>query len=106
MNMNMNAMMKQLQQVQKKVLAAQQELENAEFPGEAGGGKVQVVLTGKGDLKSVKLDRSVVDPEDPELLEDLILTAFHQAKEQISAKSDAIMGSVKMPGIPGMGGFR
>jgi nucleoid-associated protein EbfC len=104
--MNMNAMMKQLQQVQKKMQAAQQDLENSEFPGEAGGGKVRVVITGKGDLKSLKLDKSVVDPDDPELLEDLILTAFHQAKEQLSAKSEAIMGSVKMPGLPGMGGFR
>ena len=104
--MNMNAMMKQLQQVQKKVMAAQQELETAEFPGESGGGKVRVVITGKGDLKSLKLDKSVVDPEDVELLEDLILTAFHQAKEQLSAQSEAVMGSVKMPGMAGMGGFR
>lgn len=104
--MNMNAMMKQLQQVQKKVAAAQQELESKDFLGEAGGGKVKVVVTGKGDLKSLKLDKSVVDPEDPELLEDLILTAFHQAKEQVAMQTEAIMGSVKMPGLPGMGGFR
>ena len=104
--MNMNAMMKQLQQVQKKVAAAQQELESKDFLGEAGGGKVKVVITGKGDLKSLKLDKSVVDPEDPELLEDLILTAFHQAKEQVAMQTEAIMGSVKMPGLPGMGGFR
>jgi DNA-binding YbaB/EbfC family protein len=103
---NMNAMMKQLQQVQKKVAAAQQELESKDFLGEAGGGKVKVVVTGKGDLKSLKLDKSVVDPEDPELLEDLILTAFHQAKEQVAMQTEAIMGSVKMPGLPGMGGFR
>jgi len=96
--MNMNAMM--------KLMAAQQEMETAEFAGEAGGGKVAVVLTGKGDLKSLKLDKSVVDAEDVELLEDLILTAFHQAKERLSAQSEAIMGSVKMPGLPGMGGFR
>ncbi|MEK7391978.1 MAG: YbaB/EbfC family nucleoid-associated protein [Fibrobacterota bacterium] len=102
----MNAMMKQLQQVQKKVAAAQQELESKDFLGEAGGGKVKVVITGKGDLKSLKLDKSVVDPEDPELLEDLILTAFHQAKEQVAMQTEAIMGSVKMPGLPGMGGFR
>jgi len=101
---NMNAMMKQLQQVQKKVAAAQENLEKADFPGEAGGGKVKVVITGKGDLKSIKLDKSVVDPEDPELLEDLILTAFHQAKTQLAAESEAIMSSVKMPGLPGMGG--
>lgn len=104
--MNMNAMMKQLQQVQKKVAAAQQNLESSEFAGEAGGGKVRLVVTGKGDLKSIKLDKSVVDPEDVELLEDLILTAFHQAKEQLAAQSEAIMSSVKMPGMPGMGGFR
>lgn len=104
--MNMNAMMKQLQQVQKKVAAAQQNLEASEFAGEAGGGKVRLVITGKGELKSIKLDKAVVDPEDPELLEDLILTAFHQAKEQLAAQSEAIMGSVKMPGLPGMGGFR
>jgi DNA-binding YbaB/EbfC family protein len=104
--MNMNAMMKQLQQVQKKVMAAQQEMETADFAGEAGGGKVAVVLSGKGDLKSLKLDKSVVDPEDVELLEDLILTAFHQAKERLAAQSEAIMGSVKMPGMPGLGGFR
>lgn len=104
--MNMNAMMKQLQQVQKKVMAAQQDLEAKDFTGEAGGGKVKVVITGKGDLKSLKLDKSVVDPEDPELLEDLILTAFHQAKEQLATQTEAIMGSVKMPGMPGMPGFR
>lgn len=102
----MNAMMKQLQQVQKKVMAAQQELETTEFSGEAGGGKVRVVITGKGDLKSLKMDRSVVDPEDVELLEDLILTAFHQAKESMAAKSEAVMGGMKIPGMPGMGGFR
>lgn len=99
--MNMNAMMKQLQQVQKKVAAAQQELESKDFLGEAGGGKVKVIVTGKGELKSLKLDKSVVDPEDPELLEDLILTAFHQAKEQVAMQTEAIMGSVKMPGLPG-----
>jgi nucleoid-associated protein EbfC len=104
--MNMNAMMKQLQQVQKKVAAAQENLEKSEFTGEAGGGKVALVITGKGDLKKIKLDKSVVDPEDPDLLEDLILTAFHQAKEKLAAESEAIMGSVKMPGMPGMGGFR
>ena len=104
--MNMNAMMKQLQQVQKKVLSAQQELESARIEGEAGGGKVRVVLTGKGDIEEVKIDKSVVDPEDVELLEDLLMTAFKQAREEISRRSEEIMGAVKVPGMPGMGGFR
>lgn len=104
--MNMNAMMKQLQQVQKKVLSAQQELENSRIEGEAGGGKVKVVLSGKGDLLDVKLDKSVVDPEDPGLLEDLLLTAFKQARDEISRRSEEVMGAVKMPSMPGMPGFR
>lgn len=104
--MNMNAMMKQLQQVQKKVMSAQQELESARIEGEAGGGKVRVVLSGKGDLLEVKLDKAVVDPDDVELLEDLLLTAFKQARDDIQARSEAIMGAVKMPGMPGMPGFR
>jgi hypothetical protein len=102
----MNAMMKQLQQVQKKVMSAQQELESARIEGEAGGGKVRVVLSGKGDLLEVKLDKAVVDPDDVELLEDLLLTAFKQARDDIQARSEAIMGAVKMPGMPGMPGFR
>ena len=104
--MNMNAMMKQLQQVQKKVMSAQQELESARVEGEAGGGKVRVTLSGKGDLLDVKLDKSVVDPEDPGLLEDLLLTAFKQARDEINRRSEEIMGAVKMPGMPGMPGFR
>jgi len=102
----MNAMMKQLQQVQKKVMSAQQELESARIEGEAGGGKVRVVLSGKGDLLELKLDKAVVDPEDVELLEDLLMTAFKQARDDIQARSEAIMGAVKMPGMPGMPGFR
>jgi len=102
----MQAMMKQLQQVQKKVQSAQQELESSRIEGEAGGGKVRVVLNGKGDLLEVKLDKAVVDPDDVELLEDLLLTAFKQARDDISQRSEAIMGAVKMPGLPGMGGFR
>lgn len=104
--MNMNAMMKQLQQVQKKMVAAQQDLESSVFEGEAGGGKVRLELTGGGDLKSVKIDRSVVDPEDVELLEDLLLTAFHQARGKFQEKSGELMSSFKAPGIPGMPGMR
>ena len=104
--MNMNAMMKQLQQVQKQVLSAQQGLEAARIEGEAGGGKVRVTLTGKGDLEEVKIDKSVVDPDDVELLEDLLMTAFKQAREEIARRSEEVMGAVKRPGMPGLGGFR
>ena len=104
--MNMQAMMKQLQQVQKKVQSAQLELESARIEGEAGGGKVRVVISGKGDLEEVKIDKSVVDPDDVELLEDLLMTAFKQARADLAQRSEAIMGAVKMPGMPGLGGFR
>lgn len=104
--MNMQAMMKQLQQVQKKVQSAQVELESARIEGEAGGGKVRVVINGKGDLEEVKIDKSVVDPDDVELLEDLLMTAFKQARTDLTQRSEAIMGSVKMPAMPGLGGFR
>lgn len=99
-------MMKQLQQVQKKVQSAQQELESARIEGEAGGGKVRVVINGKGDLEEVKIDKSVVDPDDVELLEDLLMTAFKQARTDLAQRSEAIMGAVKMPAMPGLGGFR
>jgi hypothetical protein len=99
--MNMQAMMKQMQKMQTKMMSAKEEMERSEYPGEAASGKVKLVLTGKGELRSVSIDRSVVDPEDVELLEDLIVTAFKNAKEKADQASAAMMDGIRMPGIPG-----
>ncbi len=99
--MNMQGMMKQMQKMQTKMLAAKDEIEAAEYEGAAGSGKVKLMLTGKGELRSISIDKSVVDPEDVELLEDLVLTAFKDAKAKADAQSAALMESFRMPGIPG-----
>lgn len=99
--MNMQAMMKQMQKMQTKMMSAKDEMERTDYHGDAASGKVKLVLTGKGELKSISIDKSVVDPEDVDLLEDLILTAFKNAKEQADAKSAAMMDGFRMPGLPG-----
>lgn len=104
--MNMQAMLKELQKMQGKVAAAQSEIEGSSYEGEAGGGKVRIKISGKGEMQEIKIDKSVVDPDDVELLEDLILAAFRHAKEQSDAKSQALLGNIGMPKMPGMPGFR
>jgi len=99
--MNMQAMLKQMQKMQTKMVAAKEEMEHSDYEGEAAGGKVKLVLTGKGELRSISIDKSVVDPEDVELLEDLVMTAFKNAKEKADQKSAAMMDGFRMPGIPG-----
>ena len=80
-------MMKQAAQLQAKMKAMQDELEALEIEGAAGGGLVAVTLTGKGDLKSVKIDDSLMKPGEKEILEDLLLAAHADAKR----KSEALM---------------
>ncbi|MGQ9366715.1 YbaB/EbfC family nucleoid-associated protein [Azospirillum sp. ST 5-10] len=101
---NIGQMMKQAQQMQTKMQEMQQKLADIEVSGQAGAGMVSVTVNGKGDLKKVKLDKSIVDPEDTEMLEDLIVAAFNDAKskaEQMAADETAkLMGGLKLP--PGM----
>jgi nucleoid-associated protein EbfC len=104
--MGMNPkMLQQLQQMQNKMLKAQEELQNSTYEGTSGGGAVRVMMTGKFEVTAVKLDQEVVDPEDVSMLEDLILTALQDAFNQVtdaSAKSmSAAMGGMKLP--PGFG---
>lgn len=97
--MNMNALMQQAKRMQDQMLKAQEELENAEVVGKAGGEMVTVVMNGKGVIKSIKLDKTAVDPDDVEMLEDLIIVAINDAK----AKADELQKD-KMP-MGGMGGL-
>lgn len=92
--MNIAKMMKQAQQMQKKMGEMQEELSATEVQASVAGGKVTVVASGAGDVLSIKIDPAVVDPEDVELLEDLVLSAVKQAIEQGKAMSQTEMGKL------------
>ena len=92
--MNIAKMMKQAQQMQKKMSEMQEELAAKEVQASVAGGKVTVVASGAGDVLSIKIDPAVVDPEDVELLEDLVLSAVKQAIEQGKAMSQTEMGKL------------
>ncbi|HEY8424337.1 MAG TPA: YbaB/EbfC family nucleoid-associated protein [Clostridia bacterium] len=77
--MNMQQMMKQAQKLQESIKKAQEELENAEVEGTAGGGMVTVKINGKKKLLAIQIKPEAVDPDDVEMLEDLIMAAFNEA---------------------------
>lgn len=77
--MNMNALMQQAKKMQEQMLKAQEELDSAEVVGKAGGDMVTVTMNGKKELKSIKLSKTAVDPDDVEMLEDLIVAAYNDA---------------------------
>lgn len=99
--MNMNNMMKQVQKMQKQMEEAQKTLEEAVYSASAGGGAVEVTINGKKNVTNVKLDPDAVDPDDVEMLEDLIMAAVNEAMKKADDASNAAMS--KMTG--GMGGF-
>lgn len=98
---NLGNMMKQAQEMQAKMAEMQARLGDVEVSGQSGAGMVNVTVNGKGDMKKIKLDKSIVDPEDIEVLEDLIIAAFNDAKakaEKHSAEETAkLMGGLKLP---------
>ena len=93
--MNMN-MIKQAQKMQQEMLRMQQELETKEFQGTAGGGVVTATVTGKKELKTVVIDPEAVDPDDVELLQDMIVAAVNSALK--SADEDANSSMQKLTG--------
>ncbi|AZO93674.1 YbaB/EbfC family nucleoid-associated protein [Iocasia frigidifontis] len=101
--MNMNKLMKQAQQMQAKMAKMQDELKEKTVEATAGGGVVKVVVNGKQELLDIKIDPDAVDPEDVEMLEDLILAAVNEGMRKISDMVNEEMG--KLTGgmnIPGM----
>ena len=97
---NMNNLMKQAQKMQRQMEESQKELESKEYTAAAGGGAVEVTVSGKKEVLKVKLAEEVVDPDDIEMLEDLIVAAANQALRQVEEANAAAMA--KMTG--GMGG--
>ncbi|UCG63303.1 MAG: YbaB/EbfC family nucleoid-associated protein [Candidatus Zixiibacteriota bacterium] len=96
-------MMKQFQQMQAKMEQIQAELEATEVEGTAGGGMVKVIINGKLDITSITIDPEVVDPDDVEMLQDLIVAAISQAKEKAQQlqqeKMGALTGGLNIPGL-------
>jgi hypothetical protein len=98
---NMGQMLKQMQQMQAKAAEMQARLEQVEMTGAAGGGMVQVTLSGKGEMRKIKIDKTLVDPNEIEVLEDLVLAAFNDAKQRVeshvAAEMTKLTGGLNLP---------
>ena len=99
---NMNNLMKQAQRMQRQMEENQKALEEKEFSATAGGGAVEVTVSGKKVVTKVKLDKDAVDPDDVEMLEDLIVAATNEALRKVEQESTSMMS--KLTGGMGMGG--
>ncbi|MHB1362256.1 MAG: YbaB/EbfC family nucleoid-associated protein [Thermoleophilia bacterium] len=101
--MNYGKMMKQVQEMQKQMVKAQEELANQEVEASAGGGMVTVVATGDLKIKSIKIDPGAVDPDDVEMLEDMALAATNEAlrsaQELASSRMNGLTGGLNIPGL-------
>lgn len=100
--MNKN-MMQQAQKLQQQLLKAQEELTNLNVEASSGGGAVTVVMNGQMQIQSVKISKEVINPEEVEMLEDLVLSAVKEAQakaqEAASKKMGALTGGMKIPGL-------
>lgn len=101
---NMNNLMKQAQKMQKQMEEQQKALEEKEFTATAGGGAVEITMSGKKVITKVKLAEEVVDPDDIEMLEDLIMAATNEAIRQVDDANAAVMSKLT-GGMGGLGGI-
>ena len=97
-------MMQQLQQMQTKLVKAQEELGNTEVEGTAGGGAVRVTMNGHRELRNLVIAAEAVDPDDVETLQDMIVAAFNDASKKAQDLSESKLGGLTggMPNIPGL----
>ena len=98
---NMNNLLKQAQKMQKQMEDAQASLETEEVSATAGGGAVKITVSGKKEITKIEIDKDVVDPEDVEMLQDLIMAAANEALRKIDDMSNERMNSI----TGGLGGF-
>ena len=98
---NLGQMMKQAQEVQTKMQEMQERLAEAEVTGASGGGMVSVTMSGKGEVRRVQIDPTLIVPDDKEVLEDLIAAAVNDAKQKVDAftqeETQKIMGGLQLP---------
>lgn len=104
--MDIRALMKQAQEMQKKMAAAQEELANKSVSVEVAGGQVKAVMTGKHELTELVIQPEILDPEDVEFLQDLVLSAVNEAvrkvDELVEQEMNSVTGGMNIPGMPGM----
>ncbi|MCK5837215.1 MAG: YbaB/EbfC family nucleoid-associated protein [Desulfobacula sp.] len=100
---NMNSMMKQAQQLQKKMLKTQAELAKKTVEASSGGGMVKVIANGGQKIESIVFEKEVIDPEDIEMLQDLVLAAVNDAlnksQEMVSSEMGKLTGGLNIPGL-------
>ncbi len=100
---NMGNMMKQVQKMQAQMQKAQEDIENQEFTASAGGGALKVKVNGKKELLSIDIDEDVVDPDDVEMLQDLIIAAVNEAMrtadETMNKEMGKLTGGMNIPGL-------
>lgn len=101
--MDMKKMMKQAQKMQRDAAAAQQEIAAMTFEASAGGGMVKATATGETAITDITIDPAAVDPEDVEMLQDMVVAAVNEAlraaSEAANARMNAVMGGMKIPGL-------
>ncbi|NLW08193.1 MAG: YbaB/EbfC family nucleoid-associated protein [Clostridia bacterium] len=103
MGLNMNKMMKQMQKMQTKINKLQEELAEKTVEATAGGGAVQVTANGRQEIVNIKIDPAAVDPDDVEMLQDLVLAAVNEAlrqsQEMAAREMGKITGNIQLPGF-------
>lgn len=100
---NLNQLMKQAQQMQTKMTALQEELANMTVEGTSGGGLVVVTMSAKGDVRSIVIDPTLLNPDEKDMVEDLLLAALNDGRQKAEAKAAAemakITGGLSIPGL-------
>ena len=100
---NMNSMIRQAQKMQEQMAEKQEELNEREFKATAGGGAIEVVMTGKKELTGIVIKPEVVDPDDIEMLQDLVVAAVNEAirtvESTVTAEMEKITGGLSVPGV-------
>ncbi|MCI8756100.1 MAG: YbaB/EbfC family nucleoid-associated protein [Oscillospiraceae bacterium] len=100
---NMNQMIKQAQKMQEEMKAKQEELEQQEFKTTSGGGMVEVTITGKKEIKDISIKPEIVNPEDIEMLQDMIMAAVNEAIRKVedisNSEMEKITGALNIPGV-------
>ena len=97
--MNINQLMKEAKKMQADLEKSQTELQAKEFEATAGGGSISVKVSGSKEIKEIKLNKDIVDPDDVEMLQDLIITCVNEALRKVDAAQAADMSKFNMPGM-------